>query len=86
MPEEAVRRQHELAGHLGHAPWCDVCWQARARNDLHQRTAPVQRVSEETGVGDQNRDCRMEILSQGFFQVEFDKMNVKSALQARVHL
>ena len=44
MPDAATRRMHVLAGHLGHAPWCTVCLQARARDDPHERRAAVEKM------------------------------------------
>ncbi len=35
LPEAKIQRQHVLAGHLGHAPWCEICVQARGRDDSH---------------------------------------------------
>ena len=49
MPDLAVQRRHVLQGHLGHASWCQVCVQARARDDPHERKPAIERLRIDVG-------------------------------------
>ena len=45
LPDEETRRRHVLAGHLDHAAWCDVCVQARGRDDPHKQKPDALKIS-----------------------------------------
>ncbi len=45
MTDVGLQLMHILMGHLGHAPWCTTCVQARARDDPRERRPVIERLT-----------------------------------------
>ena len=64
IPDLEAQRRHVLQGHLGHAPWCDVCVCRLEREMIHTNGDPLLNEESEQRIIDLlSITCRWWILS-----------------------